>query len=235
MIGLSFSQLSKRFLVKGREVPALEQLNLQVRPGERIALLGPSGCGKSTLLNILAGLEPAEGRLDFSQPPHIGYVFQEARLLPWLTLEQNLLLVQPRPDRGIVWDWLQRVGLAGYANYFPQQLSIGMQQRAAVARALLIRPNLVLLDEPFSSLDELTAQHMRQELVGWLGAVPATVILVTHNPLEAVYLADRVVLLSKAPGRICCVKEVPFPQPRTYEDPALWIFSRHLVRLLEAS
>lgn len=235
MIGLSLSQLSKRFLVKGREVPVLEQLNLQVRPGERIALLGPSGCGKSTLLNILTGLEPAEGRLDFSQPPRIGYVFQEARLLPWLTLEQNLLLVQPRPDKGIVWGWLQRVGLAGYASYFPQQLSIGMQQRAAVARALLIRPNLVLLDEPFSSLDELTAQHMRQELVGWLEAVPATVILVTHNPLEAAYLADRVVLLSKAPGRICRVEEVPFPRPRTYEDPALWTYSRHLVGLLEAS
>lgn len=233
MVGVLLRQLSKRFLVDGRVVPALEGLDLEIRPGERVAFLGPSGCGKSTLLNILAGLESAdEGELEFSQPPHVGYVFQEARLLPWLTLEQNLLLVQPRPERAVVWEWLRRVGLAGYENYFPQQLSIGMQQRAAVARALLIKPSLVLLDEPFSSLDELTAQLMRQELVSWLEMVPATVVLVTHNPLEAVYLADRIVLLTQAPGRICKVEKVPFSKPRTYEDLSLWAFSRRLVRLL---
>lgn len=233
MVGVLLRQLSKRFLVNGRVVPALEGLDLEIRPGERVAFLGPSGCGKSTLLNILAGLESAdEGELEFSQPPHVGYVFQEARLLPWLTLEQNLLLVQPRPERAVAWEWLRRVGLAGYENYFPQQLSIGMQQRAAVARALLIKPSLVLLDEPFSSLDELTAQLMRQELVSWLEMVPATVVLVTHNPLEAVYLADRIVLLTQAPGRIYKVEKVPFSKPRTYEDLSLWAFSRRLVRLL---
>ncbi|MBO1436576.1 ABC transporter ATP-binding protein [Meiothermus sp. CFH 77666] len=226
--------LSKSFFRGPEEKKVLEGISFRLEPGQFLAILGPSGCGKTTLLHVLAGLEDGRGRLSLEPVPKLGYVFQEPRLLPWLTLERNLAFVLPRPDGARVQAWLERVGLRGFGRYYPHQVSLGMQQRAAVARALLIEPTLLLLDEPFSSLDELTAQQMRTELQGWLAQTAATVVLVTHNPLEAAYLADRVLLLSRSPTRVLSELEVPFPRPRTLEAPELWRFARGLVRRLEA-
>jgi ABC-type nitrate/sulfonate/bicarbonate transport system ATPase subunit len=225
--------LSKSFRRGGEEKLVLKEIGFCLEPGQFLAILGPSGCGKTTLLNILAGLEDYQGQLELTPKPRVSYVFQEPRLLPWLTLERNLAFALPRPDMDRVHRWLKRVGLEGYGRYYPHQVSIGMQQRAGVARALLIEPSLLLLDEPFSSLDELTAQQMRTELQGWLAQSAATVILVTHNPLEATYLADRVLLLSRSPAQVLDELAVPFPRPRSLEAPELWQFARGLVRRLE--
>lgn len=256
----------------GRKV-ALERIDLTVAPGEFVCLLGPSGCGKTTLLNIIGGLDPAyEGSVRFTRrasksgdgsaspaapsagspsvsasgaKPTIGYVFQESRLLPWMTVRDNVRFVVdggPSPASVAeaterVDDWLERVGLAGYGDYYPGQLSIGMQQRVAVARALIVEPQLLLMDEPLSSLDELTALRMRDELTALWSETNCTVVFVTHNPLEAVYLADRVVVMTPSPGRIVAELDVGarLPRPRASEDGAVWELSRRAVDLLKTA
>jgi ABC-type nitrate/sulfonate/bicarbonate transport system ATPase subunit len=206
-----------------------------------------SGCGKTTLLNILSGLErDYEGSVSFTsasgaptsgKPPVIAYMFQEPRLLPWLTVRGNLRFVLDAPREEAERDiqhWLARVGLAGYQDYFPSQLSVGMQQRVAVARALILRPDVLFMDEPFSSLDEMTALRVRQELLDLWEEQGCTVVFVTHNPLEAVYLADKVVVMTPGPGRILEVVDLSpiLPRPRDIEDQRLWETSRQIVRLL---
>lgn len=225
---------------------ALKEVNLTVRDGEFICLLGPSGCGKTTLLNIVSGLErDYDGIVRFSGDPTIGYVFQDARLLPWMTVEQNLRFVLSGGSKGaesadqaeLIHRWIARVGLSGYEHYYPAQLSIGMQQRVALARALIVRPDVLLMDEPLSALDELTSLRMRDELVGLWEDSACTVLFVTHNPLEAVYLADRVVVMTSSPGRIVAELDVSslFPRPRVPDDARLWQLSREAVRLLETA
>lgn len=239
---------------------ALQRIDLTVKPGEFVCLLGPSGCGKTTLLNIIGGLDrDYEGSVRFTaggdgvsrgeEPtaavPTIGYVFQEARLLPWMTVRDNVgfVLEGGRSEaksgevRDRVDDWLERVGLAGYGDYYPGQLSIGMQQRVAVARALIIEPQLLLMDEPLGSLDELTALRMRDELTNLWVDTDCTVVFVTHNPLEAVYLADRVVVMSPSPGRIVEQLDVTvhLPRPRASDDTAVWELSRRAVGLLKTA
>lgn len=202
-----------------------------------MCLLGPSGCGKTTLLNILGSLEPAfGGSVQFSETnPKLSYMFQEPRLLPWLSVLANLRFVHPKRVKNAVLEgWLERVGLAEYATYYPGQLSIGMQQRVAVARALSTEPDVLFMDEPFSALDELTAMRVRGELLQLWRQQRCTVVFVTHNPLEAVYLADRVLVMTPSPGRIAHEVRVSerFSRPRDPEDAALWQLSREVVRLL---
>lgn len=222
----------------------LEGVNLEVKSGEFVAILGPSGCGKTTLLNILSGLDrDYSGQVSFTDSPSltrptIGYVFQEPRLLPWMTVRQNIhfaLEATPSPKVGArVQNWLRRVGLADYYDYYPNQLSTGMQHRVALARALILDPEVMLLDEPFSSLDEITAMSMREEVLELWKEQQGTVLLVTHNPLEAVYLADRVLIMAANPGRIIAELELTgrLPRPRDPEDRRLWELSREAVRLL---
>jgi ABC-type nitrate/sulfonate/bicarbonate transport system ATPase subunit len=241
MAGIRVQGLSKFFPDhQGQPKVVLENIGLEVQDGEFVVLLGPSGCGKSTLLNLLSGLDQRyTGQIEFGNSnPTIGYVFQEARLLPWLTVRQNIhfaLEGSPSPSSSAqVKDWLDRVGLKDYYDYFPNQLSIGMQHRVALARALILDPEILLLDEPFSSLDEITAMKMRGEVLDLWKQQQRTVVLVTHNPLEAVFLADRVLVMAANPGRI--VAELPLaqrlPRPRDPEDRRLWEVSREAVRLL---
>jgi ABC-type nitrate/sulfonate/bicarbonate transport system ATPase subunit len=244
MAGIRCSGLRKVFSSSRGPKTVLEGVNLEVRSGEFVAILGPSGGGKTTLLNILSGLDrDYSGQVSFTgahslKEPVIGYVFQEPRLLPWMTVRQNIhfaLEATPSAQVGArVWNWLRRVGLADYYDYYPNQLSTGMQHRVALARALILDPEVMLLDEPFSSLDEITAMSMRDEVLELWKEQRGTVLLVTHNPLEAVYLADRVLIMAANPGRIVAELELAgrLPRPRDPEDRRLWELSREAVRLL---
>ena len=238
MAGIVGRNLSKGYpLAGGREKVALGPVDLTIEDGEFVCLLGPSGCGKTTLLNILGGLEPSfGGTVEITEDaPQLSYMFQEPRLLPWLSVLANLRFVHSRRVANAALEtWLKRVGLEGYGDYFPGQLSIGMQQRVAVARALSTEPDVLFMDEPFSALDELTAMRVRGELLALWRQQRCTVVFVTHNPLEAVYLADRVLVMTPGPGRIAHEIRVSeqFSRPRDPEDAALWRLSREVVRLL---
>lgn len=216
----------------------LQGLSATIKNGEFVCLLGRSGCGKTTLLNIISGLDREhQGSVEFRGHPTISYMFQEPRLLPWLSVEDNLrFVVDDAARQAQVPSWLKRVGLEDYGKHYPMQLSLGMQQRVAAARALILEPELLLMDEPFSSLDELTASRMRGELLRLWNEQGCTVVLVTHNPLEAVYMADRVLLLSPSPGRIVAEIDVRqlLPRPRDPESRQLWELSREIVRRLES-
>lgn len=217
----------------------LQGLNANIKSGEFVCLLGLSGCGKTTLLNIISGLDHEhQGTAEFCpERPTISYMFQEPRLLPWLSVEDNLrFVVDHAAKESQVQRWLKQVGLEDYGKHYPMQLSLGMQQRVAAARAMILEPELLLMDEPFSSLDELTASRMRVQLLQLWKEQGCTVVFVTHNPLEAVYLADRVLLLSPSPGRIVAEIDVRqlLPRPRDPESRQLWELSRQIVRRLEA-
>ncbi|MFQ5775069.1 MAG: ABC transporter ATP-binding protein [Kiloniellaceae bacterium] len=189
---------------------ALKDVRITARHGEFICVLGPSGCGKTTLLNIIAGLDRNfEGRV---RPPPlpgrseavVGYVFQEPRLLPWYTVARNIELVlsPAQVGSGIVDELLVAAGLDGFRNAYPQRLSLGMSRRVALVRAFAVQPDLLLMDEPFVSLDAATAQHLRALLLEILNKQPTTVLFVSHNVREAIFLADRIILLSAAPGTV---------------------------------
>ena len=233
---LSLAHVSRVFSVRGRPLVALQDINLHVAPGELVAIIGPSGAGKSTLLRLIADLDQTtEGQihLDDLSPARartagwIGMVFQDATLLPWRTALQNVLLpVQighgrrarsaPRPDwreRGAA--LLDRLGLAGFQEAHVWQLSGGMRQRVSIARALMLDPRVLLLDEPFGALDEITRERTNAELVRVLEASGATSVLVTHSIGEAILLADRVVVLSAWPGTVYRIQPIPLPRPRT--------------------
>jgi NitT/TauT family transport system ATP-binding protein len=201
----------------------LRDVAFQVSPGEFVAIVGPSGCGKTTLLNIVAGLDnDFIGRIDLrsdAAPPRIGYVFQNPRLLPWRTVWENIAIVLPKgADPAAIDQLLHEVGLSEERNVYASRLSVGMARRAAIARALVIQPNLVLMDEPFVSLEETMAQRLRQMLLQLLRRRPTSVLFVTHDLREAVVLADRVLLLSPAPGRL--VADLPVSLPREKRDAA---------------
>jgi len=197
-------------------VIALKGLRAHIAPNEFCALFGPSGCGKSTLLNIIAGVDRSfSGAVRFGGggARRIGYVFQAPRLLPWRTVRQNLELVLRRDvDRAAVDGLLAEVGLAEAAEFYPSRLSGGMARRAALARAFAIDPDVLLLDEPFVSLDAAAAARLRALLLRLVATRPATVLFVTHDAAEAVTLADRILLLSAGPGRV--LAEMPIPIPR---------------------
>lgn len=206
---------------------ALDGLSLAVAEGEFLAIVGPSGCGKSTLLRLLAGLlQPIAGEVRFRGQPHtaprreIGFVFQRANLMPWRTVLDNITLPLeidglPKPERAArARQQIALVGLEGFADAYPRQLSGGMQQRVALARALIHEPSVLLLDEPFGSLDALTRERMNAELLRIWHLRRPTVVMVTHSISEAVLLADRVLVLSSRPGSVRAEFAVAWPRPR---------------------
>ena len=241
---LTFENVEKWFPTPEGRLQVLAGLSLSAASRTFTALVGPSGCGKSTLLHIAAGLDSQySGRVIL--PPGVtsrdlAYVFQAPRLLPWLTAGQNVSFVleergQSRQKaQAKARETLDMVGLTGFEDRFPGQLSGGMQQRVALARALATDPAVLLMDEPFGSLDEITARRLRAELLRLHEASPHTVLFVTHNVTEAAFLADRVVVMSARPGRIVTELPVELPHPREYDDPAVTEVAREIVRHLHA-
>ena len=247
---VSVDKLTKRFTVPGggeEKFVVLDAVSLGVDEGAFASIVGPSGCGKSTLLNIIAGIEthddddggsitvhPKAG-MD-SAAPRIGYVFQSARLLNWLTVEGNIqfaLEAQEIPRERwdeLVTTYLDMVGLGGQQKNFPLNLSGGMQQRVAIARALANEPDILLMDEPFSHLDEITARKMRFDLMGILERAKTTILFVTHDLGEAVFLSDHIYMMSTRPARIFKQIEVDIPRPRKPEDPQIFDMEKDLVR-----
>jgi NitT/TauT family transport system ATP-binding protein len=204
----------------GGERLVLRDVTLRVADDELVCLFGPSGCGKTTLLNIVAGLDnDYQGRVRYSADrPRIGTVFQSPRLLPWLTVEQNLELVLERRDTAHVDALLVATGLRVHARHYPAQLSGGLARRVALARALAIEPDVLLLDEPFASLDAAGADVLRAEVQRALRRRPTTALFVTHDLREAALLADRVVFLSSAPGHIVGEVHLEGPDAARFED-----------------
>ncbi|MEU5552825.1 ABC transporter ATP-binding protein [Micromonospora sp. NPDC047793] len=238
--------LVKGFHTRHGFTTVIDGMDLTIADGEFVALVGPSGCGKSTVLNMLSGLDTdftgtAEIR---TRAPgvHFSYVFQEPRLLPWKTVRQNVefALKATGVDRS---QWadrvlpvLRRVGLAGFENHYPHQISGGMQQRTALARAFVLDAPVMLMDEPFSGLDEFTARSLRQLLLELRSQEESKAfVFVTHNVFEAAVLSDRVVLMSNRPSTIRRVVKVEVPLPRSYDDPRLFDVSRELTHEIISS
>ncbi len=224
---LSIEGVAKRFA--GREAPimALEATSLGIAAGEFVTIVGPSGCGKSTLLNLIAGLAaPSDGVIRFAGRPitgvnrTIGYVTQQDNLFPWRTLRDNvafpleLVGVPPKERREKADFWLARVGLAGFEEAYPHELSGGMRQRGNIVRTLIYEPKVILMDEPFGPLDAQTRITLQDMLLSIWEVARSTLLFVTHDLTEAIALADRVVLMSARPGRIVRVDRVGIPRPR---------------------
>jgi ABC-type nitrate/sulfonate/bicarbonate transport system ATPase subunit len=202
----------------GGDLHVIDGLTLGLRNGEVGALVGPSGCGKTTLLRIIAGLDPEfEGKVQLPEPGKLGMVFQEPRLLPWRTVEQNVRLAAPEAKDGVLDDLFATLGLAKHRGHYPGELSLGLARRVALARAFAVEPDLLLLDEPFVSLDAALAARLREELAQLVNSRPVTTLLVTHDVDEAIGLADRLFLLSPSPARV--LAEVPIARPRAAHSP----------------
>ncbi|WP_144149216.1 ABC transporter ATP-binding protein [Paraburkholderia sp. BCC1884] len=241
--------VSHRFAIRGEGLPVLEDISLSVEPGEFVALLGPSGCGKSTLLRLVAGLDkPTQGSVQANGLPIDGpdpsrvVVFQDPTLFPWRTVRDNVGLgpeaqrtsrIRPGNKESKVGERvdaaLELVGLSKFADAFPHQLSGGMAQRAALARALVNDPQLLVLDEPFGKLDSLTRIRMQGELVRLWQAARYSVLLVTHDVEEALYLANRVIVFSGRPARIVAEVRNDAPYPRHRDDPKLVALRREVL------
>ena len=205
---IAISKVSKHF----EEIQALSEVNLDIATGEFISIVGPSGCGKSTLLRIIADLVDSPGTV--GKPNKGAFVFQDSALLPWRTVQRNVELLMELEGTNNKKDKartaLEQVGLTGFENSYPHQLSGGMKMRLSLARSLVLDPEYILLDEPLSAVDELTREVLQEELYGMWARDKFTAILVTHNIAEAVYLSNKVVIMSPRPGKITDVVDIPF-------------------------
>jgi len=243
---ITIDGLSKRFPAPGNggEFVVLRDISLTVEEGKFVSIVGPSGCGKSTLLNVIAGIETYDSGTVTMHPkaqtgraePRLGYVFQSPRLLNWLTVERNVQFVLeahkvPRSKwQYLVAKNLEMVGLAGQEGNYPLNLSGGMQQRVAIARALALEPDILLMDEPFSHLDAITARKLRFDLMRILEQAKPTILFVTHDLSEAVFLSDHICMMSTKPARIFKRVAVDVPRPRKPEDSTIIDLEKALVR-----
>ena len=248
---LEVEDVTKTFVIDKSRIPVLEKVDFSVGNDEFVCLVGPSGCGKSTLLRVMAGLEKADsGKVLFHgqpivQPTHkISMVFQLFGLLPWKTALENVevpleVLGTPKKDRvNVSKEYLKMVGLEGFENTYPHDLSGGMKQRVGIARALALKPDVLLVDEPFSSLDELTAKTLRELVLSlWRtpGMPPNSMLMVSHNVEEAVYMADRVIVMTPRPGKIIGEVKIEVPRPRFQyiREPIYFKSIDEVVELLE--
>jgi NitT/TauT family transport system ATP-binding protein len=228
---LALTNITKRFQTERQDTLALDSVSLEVRPREIVCIVGPSGCGKSTLLNIAAGIDPHfAGSATFEGQPITGMareravVFQEPALFPWLNVRANVefgLKIRGVPKaqrREIVDQQLALVNLSRFDRAYIHELSGGMKQRVQLARALAVEPHMLMMDEPFAALDAQTRDDLQMELQSVAGRIGATVLFVTHNVREAVILGDRVVVMSRGPGRVRRVIDIPLGRPRTPDD-----------------
>jgi sulfonate transport system ATP-binding protein len=231
---LTLKHIHKQFEQKQQVLSVLEDINLEIKRGEFVSIVGSSGCGKSTLLRLIAGLDQDfQGQLLLNgqaiHGPSLkrGIVFQEHRLLPWLNVRENIRLalnssgLSKAEQNKLIDEHIHLVGLTGFETAYPHQLSGGMSQRVAIARGLVNRPDILLLDEPFSALDAITRHHLQQELQRIWQLEGITMILVTHDIEEAIFLGDRVVIMAPRPGRIQRILDVPLQHPRDYTSAEL--------------
>jgi NitT/TauT family transport system ATP-binding protein len=230
----------------GGKLPVFCGLELEVRPGEFLSIIGPSGCGKTTLLNLLSGFEGPEtgsvrlrGEAICPEDPDLGYVFQRANLFPWLTAIENVEFglrmagLHPEERRRRALKYFELVGLKGFEDYLVMRLSGGMQQRVSLARALALEPTLLLMDEPFSALDAITRETMNDELLRIWDELGQTVVFITHEIEEAVYLSDRIVVLARPPAGIARIHANKLPRPRstqtTKTSDLFWEYKKQLI------
>ena len=226
---LSLTNVSKNFTDKnGKSVPVLDDLSFKVNEGEFLSVLGPSGCGKTTLINLLSGQETlSEGEITYesnTKNHSITVVWQEDSLLPWLTVQKNIeypLKLQgiSKSERQVrASEFVRKIGLLGFENYYPNRLSLGMKKRVALAAGLITKPSLLLMDEPFSALDVYTKRQIEDEVMIIWEEIKATIILVTHDVNEALALSDRIIVLSKRPAKIKADFENDLPRPRKISE-----------------
>lgn len=244
---ISFRGLNKYFVNDGNRRQILKNINIDISAGEFICLLGPSGCGKSTILNLLSGLDTDyEGRIFIEgkliegdgtdQRKKMAYLFQEPRLLPWMTVEKNIYFALqcagfPKKEwSDITQKYLDMVNLGNMRKQYIHQLSGGMQHRVSIARAFAVQPDILLMDEPFSALDELTARNLRESLLKIWREDRKTVLFVTHNATEATFLSDRIFMLKANPGELEEIHPVNLPRPRQIDSPELFDENRKVVK-----
>jgi NitT/TauT family transport system ATP-binding protein len=225
MTMIEIKSISKEWKIKDSIVRAIDDISLSIKEGEFVTIIGPSGCGKTTLLRIMAGLiKPSSGNLDRTGPKinsvkKLSVVFQDPILLPWRTVYDNVKLPAELDNKitNNISEKINLVGLQGFEKSFPKELSGGMKQRVAIARALVLNPELLLMDEPFGSLDEINRNKLNLELLRIWQKIKPTTIFVTHSISEAIFLSDRVVVLSNRPSKIKDIIDIKLPRPRSLE------------------
>jgi sulfonate transport system ATP-binding protein len=244
-VSLDINGVSKTYRVDGADLLALSDIRFAVEAGEFVTILGASGCGKSTLLRLIIGLDTdyrgdilLDGHRILGPGTERGIVFQEPRLLPWLTVEQNVALgldesgVSPAMSRRIAREHLKRVRLAGFEHAYPHQLSGGMAQRAAIARALVSQPKILLMDEPLGALDSQTRAYMQDELLRIWQRERITLVMVTHDIEEAIYLSNKIVVMEPRPGRVRGILPVEWPHPRDRHSQTFARLKERVARML---